>query len=136
MGHLSVIYTVECQINFTLQLIAPTLRTLPSYRSCSVLLSLPFFSPPPPSFVEVKPESACADSAWTQCEAKKLAWPSGYIAWAINPKTSMNSMMYPDWQFLSAGAVSSFFVYKDIKSGKEVNVCGSAFRARKPNRSI
>ena len=106
-GHLSVIYTVECQINFTLQLIASILRILPSYHSRSVLPSLAFLSPSP-SFIEVKPEAACADSAWIQCEAKNLVWSSSCINWAIDPKIGMNNMMYPDWQFLSGGAESSF----------------------------
>ena len=87
-GHLSVIYTVECQINFTLRVLAPLLKFLPSYRSRSLV---PRFLAPSPVTVEVKPEAAIADSLWTQREAKKLVWSSGCVNWAIDPKTGMNN---------------------------------------------
>ncbi|KAF2501125.1 cyclohexanone 1,2-monooxygenase [Lophium mytilinum] len=122
-GHLSVIYTVECQINFTLSLIEPIIKTLPSYRSRSILPSLLLFNPVP-SVVEVKPEAARLDSAWTQLECKKLVWSSGCTNWAMDPKTGMNIMMYPDWQFLywwrSIFYKKQDFVYTEAKSGKEV----------------
>ncbi|XTI85240.1 hypothetical protein V2W45_1373570 [Cenococcum geophilum] len=112
-----------------LRLIAPILRTLPAYRSRSILPSLPFFSPSP-SFVEVKPKAACADGAWTRREAKRLVWSPSCINWAIDPKTGMNNTTYPDWQFLfwwrSVFFRKQEFVYKDVKSGKEVSVRGSA----------
>lgn len=92
-GHLSVIYTVECQINFTLRLLAPVLRSLPSYRARSFI---PQFLAPSPTTVEVKPEAALADSLWTQREAKKLVWSSGCVNWAIDPKTGMNNSKSPD----------------------------------------
>ena len=92
-------YTLECQINFMLRLIAHIWRTLPAHCSRSILPSLPFFSPSS-SFVKVKPKAACADGAWTQREAKKLVWSSGCINWVIDPKIGMNNMMYQDWQFL------------------------------------
>jgi hypothetical protein len=57
-GHLSVIYTVECQFNFTLRLLDPILKSLPSYRSRS---SIPLLAPSPAT-VEVKPEAAVADA--------------------------------------------------------------------------
>lgn len=87
-GHLSVIYTVECQINFTLRVLSPVLESLPSYRSKSFL---PRFLAPSPATVEVKPEAAIADSTWTQKEAKKLVWSSGCVNWAIDPETGMNN---------------------------------------------
>ncbi|KAF2192540.1 cyclohexanone 1,2-monooxygenase [Zopfia rhizophila CBS 207.26] len=122
-GHLSVIYTVECQINFTLRLIAPIIKTLPSYRSRSLLP--PFFRPSPGA-VEVKRDAARTDSLWTQREAKKLVWSSGCINWAIDAKTGMNNMMYPDWQywywFRSVFFKKQDFVYRDDKTGKEINV--------------
>lgn len=97
-GHLSVIYTVECQINFTLRLLEPILKSLPSYRSRSFLPSL--LTGPVPATVEVRPEAAAQDFEWTQREAKKLVWASGCTNWAVDPKTGLNNMMYPDWQFM------------------------------------
>lgn len=125
-GHLSVIYTVECQINFTLRLIAPIIRSLPSYRSRSWIPQL--LTPSTPT-VEVKPEAARADSLWTQREAKKLVWASGCVNWAIDEKTGLNNMMYPDWQYWywirSIFWKKDDFVYTDEKSGKEVRPTGS-----------
>ncbi|KAJ4373987.1 hypothetical protein N0V83_002726 [Neocucurbitaria cava] len=121
-GHLSVIYTVECQINFTLSILAPILKSLPSYRSRSLV---PRLLAPAPATVEVKHEAALADSLWTQREAKKLVWSSGCVNWAIDPETGMNNMMYPDWQFLywfrSVFWTRRHFVYRDEQTGKEVH---------------
>ncbi|KNG47328.1 cyclohexanone 1,2-monooxygenase [Stemphylium lycopersici] len=121
-GHLSVIYTVECQINFTLRLLEPILKSLPSYRSRSFI---PKALAPPPATVEVKPEAATADSQWTQTAAKKLVWASGCVNWAVDPKTGLNNMMYPDWQFLywlrSIFWKRNDFVYLDEMTGEEVN---------------
>jgi hypothetical protein len=97
-GHLSVIYTVECQINFTLRLLKPILKSLPSYRSRSLIPSL--LAGTPPATVEVRHEAAVQDFEWTQREAKKLVWASGCTNWAVDPKTGLNNMMYPDWQFM------------------------------------
>jgi hypothetical protein len=121
-GHLSVIYTVECQIDFTLRLIDPILRTLPSSRSRSLL---PRFLTPSTPTIEVKREAAVADSAWTQQKAKHLVWSSGCVNWAVDPKTGLNNMMYPDYQFLywlrSIFVKKSDFLYRDEKTGQEVN---------------
>lgn len=121
-GHLSVIYTVECQINFTLRLLAPILQSLPSYRSKSFI---PRILAPAPTTIEVTPEAALEDSQWTQREAKKLVWASGCTNWAIDAKTGMNNMMYPDWQFLywlrSVFVKKADFVYRDESTGKRVS---------------
>ncbi|KAF3045515.1 hypothetical protein E8E12_008910 [Didymella heteroderae] len=117
-GHLSVIYTVECQINFTLRLLSPILKSLPSYRSSSLLPSLGT----PPATVEVLPSAAASDFEWTQREAKKLVWASGCTNWAIDPKTGLNNMMYPDWQFMfwlrSIFWRKQDFVFKDEQARK------------------
>jgi len=87
-GHLSVIYTVECQINFTLRLLEPIFKSLPSYRSRSFI---PRILAPLPATVEVKSEAAIADSKWTQKAAKKLVWASGCVNWAVDSKTGLNN---------------------------------------------
>jgi hypothetical protein len=121
-GHLSVIYTVECQINFTLRLLTPILQSLPSYRSASYI---PRILAPAPPTVEVLPEAALEDSRWTQDAAKKLVWASGCTNWAVDAKTGMNNMMYPDWQFAywwrSVFWKKADFVYRDENSGKQVS---------------
>lgn len=125
-GHLSVIYTVECQINFTLRLIDPILRSLPSYRSRSLI---PRFLAPATPTVEVRHEAARRDSLWTQREARKLVWASGCVNWAVDPKTGLNNMMYPDWQywywFRSIFFPKTDFSYKDEKTGEEITPPGS-----------
>lgn len=117
-GHLSVIYTVECQINFTLRLLEPILKSLPAYQSRSLIPSL--FGGNGPATVEVRPEAAAQDFEWTQREAKKLVWASGCSNWAIDPKTGLNNMMYPDWQFMywlrSIFWRKQDFIYRDEKS--------------------
>lgn len=86
---------------------------------------------PAPATVEVRPEAALADSEWTQAEAKKLVWASGCTNWAIDVKTGMNNMMYPDWQFWfwfrSVFWKRGDFVYRDEKTGESVRP-GEAMR--------
>lgn len=72
----------------------------------------------------MRPAAARADFAWTQRQAKKLVWASGCTNWAIDPKTGLNNMMYPDWQFMfwlrSVFWRKSDFVYRDERTGREV----------------
>jgi hypothetical protein len=72
----------------------------------------------------VRPEAARADFVWTQREAKKLVWASGCTSWAVDPKTGLNNMMYPDWQFAfwlrSIFWKKNDFVYLDEQTGREV----------------
>lgn len=82
--------------------------------------------------MEVKQEAALVDSEWTQREAKKLVWASGCVNWAVDEKTGLNNMMYPDWQFWfwfrSVFYKKNDFVYRDEKTGKEVKPVGSCIR--------
>jgi cation diffusion facilitator CzcD-associated flavoprotein CzcO len=94
-GHLSVIYTVECQINFILRLISPLLKSKTKKRSLLPSLSLS----PPTNVVDVKASAASKDSSWMQTELKKLVWSSGCTNWALDPSTGMNIAMYPGYQF-------------------------------------
>jgi cation diffusion facilitator CzcD-associated flavoprotein CzcO len=73
-GHLSVIYTVECQIGYILRLIEPILRSRQD-----VVTS-----------VDVKKSAAVEDSRWTQDRLKKMVWASGCTSWALDPKTGLN----------------------------------------------
>ena len=91
-GHLSVIYTVECQINFVLRLIQPVLKSLQSPRRGPQ-------SSQDIEAVDVKPEVAVAHSNWLQTKLRKLVWSSGCTSWALDPKTGMNIAMYPEYQF-------------------------------------
>lgn len=81
-GHLSVIYTVECQINFVLRLLGPILK--PKSRITAV---------------DVKPEAGQRDSSWMQSKLRKLVWSSGCTSWALDPKTGINIAMYPEYQY-------------------------------------
>ncbi|CAI6335770.1 unnamed protein product [Periconia digitata] len=124
-GHLSVIYTVECQINFILRLIDSLVRSLPSYRTRLLPSLTPSFLRPAPRTIEVTREAAQRDSAWTQKEARKLVWNSGCVNWAVDQKTGLNNMMYPDWQYLfwlrSVFWKKSDFEYRDEKTGVVVS---------------
>lgn len=129
-GHLSVIYTVECQINFLLRLVDPIVKGLPAYRAKSWIPAA--LSASPPTSVVVTQPAFAADSAWTQREAAKLVWSSGCTSWAIDPKTNFNIMMYPDWQFWywwrSVFFPRNDFIYRS-KGGKEVKVRGTLEQA-------
>jgi len=90
-GHLTVIYTVECQINFTIRVIAPIMKSLQKS---------PFTSRRYPDSVAVTAEAEGADNDWIQNKCKKLVWSTGCTSWFIDEKTGRNTQMYPDWQFL------------------------------------
>lgn len=89
-GHLSVIYTIECQINFVLRLIEPIIKS----KGPKLLRS------PTITSVDVKKPSAVRDSNWMQDRLKKLVWSSGCTSWALDPKTGLNIAMYPQYQFM------------------------------------
>ncbi|KAI7498286.1 monooxygenase [Hortaea werneckii] len=93
-GHLSVIYTVECQINFTLRLIAPILKSMHSQQRSLMAPSKEIAA------VDVRPESANAHISWLQNKLSKLVWASGCTSWALDPKTGLNIAMYPEYQFI------------------------------------
>jgi cation diffusion facilitator CzcD-associated flavoprotein CzcO len=93
-GHLSVIYTVECQINFVLRLIEPILKSLHNPRRGLLAPKTEITA------VDVKPESAMKDSNWMQAKLKKLVWSSGCTSWALDPNTGMNIAMYPQFQYM------------------------------------
>lgn len=94
-GHLSVIYTTECQINFTIRVIKPILQALEKSRRGS------WFSSPKTlkDTVVVRPEAEKKDIEWIQKKAKQLVWSTGCTSWFIDPKTNRNTIMYPDWQY-------------------------------------
>lgn len=91
-GHLSVIYTVECQINYVLRLLDPLIKSKQASRS--LLPSTPI------NVVDVKFDAAKKDSIWMQKELSKLVWASGCTNWALDPSTGMNIAMYPGYQFM------------------------------------
>jgi hypothetical protein len=109
-GHLSVIYSVECQINFTLRLIRPILKSLHSPTASG------------PDSVAVKPEAEVNDNAWLQSKAKELVWATGCTSWYVDEKTGRNTMLYPDWQFKywlrSVFIPKGDFVYRVVGKGE------------------
>ncbi|KAF4949300.1 hypothetical protein FSARC_13507 [Fusarium sarcochroum] len=102
-GHLSVIYTTECQFNFTLRVLRPVLTGRAD-------------------IVEVAPEAEKRDIERVQEKAKRLVWATGCTSWFIDEKTDRNTIMFPDWQFkfwLRSVFVSwSDFEYRNV-NGKE-----------------
>ncbi|CAJ0551376.1 Ff.00g113060.m01.CDS01 [Fusarium sp. VM40] len=79
-GHLSVIYTTECQINFTLRVLQPILK-------CQA------------DIVEVTAEAEKRDINRVQEKARELVWATGCTSWFIDEKTGRNTIMFPDWQY-------------------------------------
>lgn len=91
-GHLSVIYTVECQINFTMRIIKPILKSMQSPQAVLRTRS-------PVDKVVVSATSQRRDNDWIQEKAKELVWATGCTSWFIDPQTGRITQMYPDWQY-------------------------------------
>lgn len=92
-GHLSVIYTTECQINFAMRIIRPILNTINTTAS-----SLSIYRPTQ-DIVVVNPSAETRDIEEVQQKAKKLVWATGCTSWFIDQHTKRNTIMFPDWQF-------------------------------------
>ncbi|KAJ5722026.1 hypothetical protein N7488_000061, partial [Penicillium malachiteum] len=99
-GHLSVIYATECEINFSLRVLRPILRSLYPSTIWSAL-TYPFSSllPTAPNTVAVTAAAEQADNDWIQSAASKFVWATGCSNWYLDPRTGRNTMLYPDWQF-------------------------------------
>lgn len=95
-GHLSVIYTVECQINFTMRMIRPVMESLRQSRASFVLL----IGSTPPDSVSVTTDAERRDVEWIQRKMKEMVWNTGCTSWFIDAKTGRNTQMYPDWQLM------------------------------------
>jgi hypothetical protein len=85
-GHLSVIYTTECQVNFSLCLLKPILQEASVFTSSA-------------DTVTVTAAAERRDNDWIKSESARLVWASGCTSWYIDPKTGRNTMLYPSWQF-------------------------------------
>lgn len=92
-GHLSVIFTTECQINFAMRLIRPIMRAINSRRSI-----LPFIQAAQ-DVVVVTPSAEKQDIDTVQEKAKKLVWASGCTSWFIHNESRRNTIMFPDFQY-------------------------------------
>ncbi|KAL7929785.1 hypothetical protein V8C35DRAFT_314787 [Trichoderma chlorosporum] len=92
-GHLSVIYTTECQINFALRIIWPILNALGTGTSIWPIGRSPH------DIVAVKPSAEKRDIEMVQQMAKKLVWATGCTSWFIDGNTKRNTIMFPDWQY-------------------------------------
>lgn len=88
-GHLSVIYTTECQVNFSLRLLRPILQEP----------SVFFASSSSADTVAVTRTAERRDNDWIRRESARLVWASGCTSWYIDPRTGRNTMLYPFWQF-------------------------------------
>ena len=92
-GHLSVIYTTECQINFAIRLLAPVMRAIQASRSAFPSIRGTH------DIVSVKPEAEKRDIDTVQEKAKRLVWASGCTSWFIHGKSKRNTSMFPDAQY-------------------------------------
>lgn len=121
-GHLSVIYTTECQINFAMRIIRPLMRTLQSRRSI-----LPSMSPEY-DVADVKATAERRDIDTVQEKAKKLVWASGCSSWFIHSGSNRNTIMFPDWQF-KFWLKSVFISWDDFSYRSSEALCKSDRRA-------
>ncbi|KAF4450056.1 hypothetical protein F53441_6761 [Fusarium austroafricanum] len=94
-GHLSVIYTSECQINYIMKVIRPIL----SGRA---------------DIVQVTRKAEKKDMEKVQEKARNLVWATGCTSWFIHDKTNRNTIMFPDWQF-KFWLRSVFVAWKDLE---------------------
>ena len=93
-GHLSVIYTTECQVNYALRVMQPILDSLNANRS-----RLPLTMAGSSDVVEVRAECEQRDIDEVQKKAKDLVWATGCTSWSLDARTGRNSTMFPDWQY-------------------------------------
>ncbi|KAJ5732876.1 hypothetical protein N7533_013323 [Penicillium manginii] len=121
-GHLSVLYTTECQINFVIRVIRPILMA--NIRSWVPSL----FRSKDPQSVAVTPIAERRDLDMVNERAKKLVWATGCSSWFIDSNTGRNTIMFPDWQF-KFHLRSIFIPWRDLvyrqapmKSPKEVEL--------------
>ncbi|KAH8657711.1 putative monooxygenase [Xylariales sp. PMI_506] len=117
-GHLSVIYSSECQINFALRMLDPVLRSTPS-RGSKPGTGRQIAA------VEVIQKAEDEDNNWIQSRAKELVWSSGCTNWYVEPKSGKNLMVYPHWQW-HYWLRSIFLKRQDVAytsdKGKEISV--------------
>lgn len=92
-GHLSVIYTTECQINFTMRVIKPVMKAIAASRSVLPTIRNVY------DIVDIKPDAEQKDIDTVQEKAKQLVWATGCTSWFIEPNTKRNTIMYPDYQY-------------------------------------
>ncbi|KAL7802021.1 hypothetical protein V8C44DRAFT_346096 [Trichoderma aethiopicum] len=92
-GHLSVIYTTECQINFALRIIRPVLNAMGT-GTWALTIGRPICD-----IVSVKRTAEQEDIDTVQRKAGKLVWATGCTSWFIDGSTKRNSIMFPDWQY-------------------------------------
>ncbi|KAF4502424.1 monooxygenase [Fusarium agapanthi] len=91
-GHLSVTWSTECQINFTLRVIDPVLRSLHPPK-------LSLWPSKMVEAVQVKQQAEDEENSWIQSKCKSLVWSSGCSNWYVEPKTGKNLLIYPEWQW-------------------------------------
>ncbi|KAL7943605.1 hypothetical protein V8C42DRAFT_346534 [Trichoderma barbatum] len=104
-GHLSVIYTTECQINLAMRIMRPVLNAMGTDTSILAVRR------PYRDIVAVKPSAEKRDIEMVQQKAKKLVWATGCTSWFIDGTTKRNTIMFPDWQYKFW--LRSIFVYWD-----------------------
>ncbi|KAF3017173.1 hypothetical protein E8E14_011873 [Neopestalotiopsis sp. 37M] len=114
-GHLSVIYTTECQVNFMMRCIAPVMSALSTAKGASRAQSKRKLL----DTVVVTPEAETRDLAETQAKARRLVWASGCTSWFLDAATGRNTVMFPDWQYKFW--IRSFWIpWKDFMFGSSV----------------
>lgn len=99
-GHLSVLFSTECEINFTLRVLRPILGALyPSMIWSALTYPFSRLRSPAPNTVAVTHAAEQVDNNWIQAAANKLVWATGCTSWYVDSRTGRNTMLYPDWQF-------------------------------------
>ncbi|KAI9372932.1 hypothetical protein BJX61DRAFT_410726 [Aspergillus egyptiacus] len=121
-GHTSVIFTAECQIEFTLKVLQPVLANL--HAQPSLLSRLNPFSRSLPDTVAVTAEAEEKESRWIDEASSKFVWTSGCASWYLHP-SGRNSTLYPDsqlrfWLRSVFVPISRDFVYRSCSASETV----------------
>ncbi|PWY97179.1 FAD/NAD(P)-binding domain-containing protein [Testicularia cyperi] len=101
-GHMSVIFTTECQVNFILEIAKPVLA---APRPAQVAIDHVPGTPASeqvkrariPTF-EVKLKAELDEQHWIAKAMSKLVFTSGCKSWYIDPSSGRVTVLYPDWQ--------------------------------------
>ncbi|KAL4927249.1 flavin-containing monooxygenase [Aspergillus undulatus] len=128
-GHTSALFTSECQIEFSLKVVAPILSSLhsappsllPKINPFSLLSSRPKQAP---DTVSVTPQAEETESLWIDAASKEYVWTSGCASWYLHP-SGRNTGIYPAsqvsfWLRSFWGPRRGVFEYRIARSGEKI----------------
>ncbi|PWN45759.1 FAD/NAD(P)-binding domain-containing protein [Ceraceosorus guamensis] len=99
-GHMSLIFTSECQVDFTLELIKPILKApRPSEAALVHLPTQPANGLKSIPTVECKLQAEKDEQKWITKKMQNLVFSTGCGAWYVDKTSQRVTAMHPDWQW-------------------------------------